>query len=161
MEILQEYGIENVEGIVNWYDGKIVYSEQSIHGNIMEIDENTEIIEQHGDAYLETKEQEDMIQNVNTGKRYTDLQQAIDEANEKETLQVMKSYQQISLVTILEQKEIILDLNGNTITTFRNIYNKGNLTIIDSKENGYLQSHTVEKLIENEGNLGLIRRNSK
>jgi len=90
------------------------------------------------------------------------LQQAIEEAEKGETIKVLQSKQQNIRTVILENKDIILDLNGNTINTYVTIEVLGNLEIMDTTNEGKLESHTVVRIIENKGtgNVKISRRNS-
>jgi len=92
------------------------------------------------------------------------LQQAIEEGEKGESIKVLQSKQQnVNLKTVIpENKDIILDLNGNIITTYRTIEVMGNLEVIDTTNEGKIESHTEGRLIENKGrgNITISRRNS-
>jgi len=62
---------------------------------------------------------------------------------------------------IPENKDIILDLNGNTVSTYGTIEVLGNLEVMDTTNEGKIESHTVIGLIENKGkgNIKVSRRN--
>jgi len=102
------------------------------------------------------------LENQNTGKKYIDLQQAIDEGKGKETIKVLQNKQQNISIIIPENKDIILDLNGNTISTYGTIKIIGNLEITDATSNGKIESHIVDVIIKNEGvgTVEVSRRNS-
>lgn len=152
-------GIYNPEGKIYWYDGAIQYSKEIITGTITEIEDRTQILENEGTAYLEIIDAIEWIQNLETGKKYTDLQVAIDETNENDTLQVMQNYTQYEEVIIGAEKNSILDLNGNTINTYGTIRNQGKLLINDSKGNGMITSPVSTTIIQNTGRIEISRRN--
>ncbi len=72
-----------------------------------------------------------------TGTAYTTLQDAIDAAGEGATVTLLKNVSES--VTIEKDKNITLDLNGQTLTNAEGshtITNYGTLTVMDSGENG-------------------------
>ena len=82
------------------------------------------------------------------GVKYETLQDAIDAAQEGETVKVLKDIALTAGVVVPADKNIVLDLNGMTVSMetaddakYYLIYNKGNLTITDSGENGKLSYH--------------------
>jgi len=84
-------------------------------------------------AYL--IEKVEFIVNLTTNERYLNLQDAIDDASNNDTLQFIAddfiSYQ----LSIPGDKKITLDMNGFNIITSKSIVNNGNLIITNSKEN--------------------------
>lgn len=73
---------------------------------------------------------------------YATLQEAINEAKDKDVI-VLTSNTKES-VTVPEDKSITIDLNGKTLTNDKDhtIFNKGNLSIKDSGENGTVDNIT-------------------
>jgi len=63
----------------------------------------------------------------------------------------LQSKQQNVKIVIPENKDIFLDLNGNIVSTYGTIEVLGNLEIIDTTNEGKIESHTVGALIKNEG----------
>lgn len=116
-------------------------------------------MENAGEGYLEIVESVECIQNTTTGKKYTDLQIAINETNLQDTLQVLQNYQQNEEINIAEGKHIVLDLNGKTVTTYVSTRNQGKLQIIDSVENGTIISQVGTAIIQNTGIVEISRRN--
>jgi len=114
-----------------------------------------------GEGYLEKIEPIEWLQNQSTGKKYTDLQQAIDETENKEIIKVLQNKQQSISIMILGDKDIILDLNGNTILTYGTIEIEGNLETIDTTNEGKIESHTVDAVMKNKGagRIKVSRRN--
>jgi len=153
----------NLEGNVYWYGGtlKSINKKQALYGSITEIEESTEIKEVDGECYLEKVEPVEWLQNQSTGKKYTELQQAIEEGENGETIKVLQSKQQNIRTVIPENKDILLDLNGNTVSTYGTIEVIGNLEVMDTTNEGKIESHTVRYLMENKGtgNIKISRRN--
>jgi len=79
------------------------------------------------------------------------LQQAIEEGKEKETITVLQNKQQSTKIIVPENRNIILELNGNTINTYGTIEILGNLEITDITNKGKIESHTVNTVINNKG----------
>jgi len=156
----KEVALYNGTGNIYWYGGTLKYTDQALCGSITEIEKSTEIKEVNGECYLEKVESVEWLQNQKTGKRYIELQQAIEEGKEKETIKVLQNNQQSTKTMIPENKDIILDLNGHTISTYGTIEVIGNLELIDITNEGKIESHTLSKLIENKGtgNIKISRR---
>jgi len=72
----------------------------------------------------------------------------------------LQSQQTIKSI-ISENKDIILDLNGNTVSAYGTIEVIGNLEIMDVTNEGKIENHTAAKTIENEGagRVNISRRN--
>jgi len=154
--------IYNIEGKLCWYGGRFKYKNQAIYGSVTEIEKNTEIVEVNAEGYLERIEDTEWLQNQNTGEKYSDLQQAIEVAKEYETIKVLRNKQQSISTIIPQNKDVILDLSGNTISTYGTIEVVGNLEIEDTENNGKIESYTVDAVIKNKGE-GIVevkRRNS-
>ena len=83
-------------------------------------------------AYLITAT--DFIKNIELDRVYSNLQDAFDEAEDGNTLQLL-SKASITYDTTLGDKKLILDLNGFEFVTTRTITNNGNLEIKDSLRN--------------------------
>ena len=136
------YGINNVIGKLNYYDGIIKgKDDQSIYGQVSEIPENTKInISYEGDnTEIEVstliKPQKPVAQIGDT--TYTTLQSAIDacEDNVKTTIKVLDNIYISNKNIISNEKDIILDLNSCMIKSLSEetaIENNGKLEIIDN-----------------------------
>lgn len=79
------------------------------------------------------------------GVKYKSLQAAIDAATEGATVTLIENIQLTQTVKVTADKKITLDLNGKTVSMetaddakYCLIYNKGNLKVTDSGENGKL-----------------------
>ena len=155
-----KYGMRNYLGKLYWYDGTFIYNTLLLEGNITEIEDYAKIIENEGEGYLEIiTEPIEWIQNTTTQKTYSDFQIAINETNERCTLQVIQDYTQCEAVNIQEEKHIILDLNGKTVTTYGSIWNQGTFLITDSVGNGTMTSQVGTIMIQNAGTVEMSRRN--
>jgi len=89
------------------------------------------------------------------------LQEAIEEGEKGETIKVLQSKQQNIKTVIPENKDIILDLNGNTVSTYGTIEVLGNIEVMDTTNGGKIESHTVGILMKNKGvgKIKISRRN--
>ncbi len=157
------YGVENLTGTLNFYDGIIKGKTNSIYGNITEIESGTniKIVEgEYEEAYLSL---ESVVEIDGVG--YTSIQAAADsipENSAQKTIKVITTILEVGIEdTIIENKDIILDLNGNTVTSPKTMANTGTLKIIDSSvdktgvinfnRSGTVDNYTV--LIRNTGTL--------
>ena len=168
--IIQNY-FEN-KGIFNFYDGTIIGNSglyDVIHGNVADVEEGYGIVKEKIDqsmskVYL-TKQAEAIIGE----QEYNTLTEAINavslQNSEPVTIKVNRNIRYLSNETskIIENKNIILDLNGyQIITQISNfIQNKGTLKIIDSSQEktGEILSPILnqgENIIKNEGTLTLL-----
>lgn len=142
---VNEYGVVNTKGTVNFYDGTIKGSvEKVIHGCINDMPEGYEInISYEGEnnqievATL-TIPQRDVAQ-INETK-YKTLQSAVDACpnNSQTTIKVIDKIYLSRTVNVSESKDIILDLNANAIRSFVSesaIINNGMLEIKDNTLN--------------------------
>ncbi len=147
-------GIDNLEGgITNFYDGKIQFTDLAVRGGIEEIEKGYEIYQQEGSEYnlVYLIEQSNLliIENVNTGKQYTTIQEAIDEITENENeLRVLNDFELKNGFIIPENVKVRLNLNGNTIKNkYFKITNYGTFEIEDknqgniNNENVYVQNN--------------------
>ncbi len=138
------YGIYG--GTNNFYDGVLkgetyAYNDNSIESVATEtkIYHDTDVIdgeEYHADYLVEATE---YIEIDGTG--YKSLQTAINEAEDGDVLVLTDSALNLDTITIPAGKNIVIDLAGNHIQTFKPITNNGTVKIIDSSEDktGYLQ----------------------
>ena len=74
-------------------------------------------------------------------------------------MQILQDYTQYEEVEIVDNKNINLDVNGKTVTTYGSIRNQGILNIFDSAENGTITSHVGTVIIYNTGVVEVSRRN--
>ena len=142
--------------VINLYDGKII-GKQSIDGTISDVEDGYNIVEKTDEEnnqviYLE---QGDIIKNLTTNKQYNDLQTAITESSNDDTLQFIRDSKfpsSISTIIIDSGKSITIDLNGNKILSYNSVFidNKGNLKITDNVGDGIITGE-VSDLIKNSG----------
>ena len=140
---LTSYSIYNQFGTFNFYDGIIQSNGSCIYGGITEIEENHEIVENSQDGYekiylVEQNANNYILENVITGKQYSSFIEAINEiTKDANELKIIKDFTLSTPLIIPDDKNIILDLNGRTITNkYFLITNYGNFEIIDNGENG-------------------------
>lgn len=88
--------------------------------------------------------------NIDTGIYYESLDEAISRANNTNTIRVMKNVTDISTVTIAQDKEVKLDLNGKEVTLNKTITNNGAIDIYTSEDNGKIITSAL-RMIDNNG----------
>jgi len=136
-------GVRVNSGNFNYYGGTIESKEIIMQGAINDIPKNKTIYidEETNTMSLIDKPEENVVQIGDA--QYTSLSKAVEavltEQEEKTTIKVIKDFDIASYedeVNIAKNKKISLDLNGHTITSYREyiIKNSGNLEIIDSSE---------------------------
>ena len=137
-----KYGIykNSVSGKIYFYDGTIKGTTNAIYGNVNEIEDKAEILINKSDGYEVATLTTDIQPVAQIGEStYKTLNEAINavEGTEETTITILRDFEIIApqtSSTIEEGKNIVIDLNGNSITsTLENtIINNGNLKIIDS-----------------------------
>ena len=119
------------------------------------VTDDTEIIDEvtYQTSYLD--KEKDIVQNGDT--IYTNLQTAIDEASNGDTLTIIDNGTIFNDINISEDKEITIDINNHELKFNKNITNNGNLNIIDSStdKNGKLYTTLSIYLISNYGLLNI------
>ena len=157
-------GIGNTSGTFNYYDGKIIGKiDNWLNGYVSDSEDGYDInIEQKESTEEATlKPLGDLVAvNSATDKKYITIQSAIEEASDGETIEILKDIKTIMRNDIPENKNIIIDLKGNKIKSYRQgtyITNSGTLLIKDSGK-GEESSKTYGKL-ENTGGT-VINNNS-
>ena len=157
-------GIGNTSGTFNYYDGKIIGKiDNWLNGYVSDIEDGYDInIEQKESTEEATlKPLGDLVAvNSATDKKYITIQSAIEEASDGETIEILKDIKTIMRNDIPENKNIIIDLKGNKIKSYKQgtyITNSGTLLVKDSGK-GEENSKTYGKL-ENSGGT-LINNNS-
>ena len=160
------YGIQN-SGTFNFYDGIIKGKTNAINGVVTEIEEGYEIIKETIESYeVKYLDKLPIAKLVNKDKEYTDLQEAINDAETGETIEILRDATFISTTEtfeVPESKNITIDIKGYTLTRANStlLNNKGTLEIKDSgkgeegsKTYGKLEN-TGGTIIENSGTLRL------
>ena len=136
------YGIynNNNNNVFNFYDGVIKGETGAIYGKVNDIETNYEIITKtENGVEIKYLAQLPVAKIVSTDKEYLTLQEAFDESESGDTIQLLRNITTLSTsqsTTILEEKNVILDLNGYTMnsSTPKTFINNGTLKIIDSSE---------------------------
>lgn len=160
----ETYGIENeATGKIYMYDGQIKGKTGAIQGLITYTEEGyTVASKQEGEyniSYLALSGTADSVAEVN-GINYSNLQSAINSiiGTETQTIKLTNGIITTETFTISEGQNIILDMNGKTISSDLEItlINNGNLTIIDTSEKNVARiTSTLGVAIENNGTLTL------
>ncbi len=158
-----KYGINN-SGIFNFYDGTIKGKTSAISGTVTEIEEGYEIIKETIDSYeVKYLDKLPIAKLVNKDKEYIDLQEAINDAETGETIEILRDATFISsteTIKVSESKNIVIDLKGYILTRANStlLNNKGTLEIKDSGK-GEESSKTYGK-IENTGGTAITNNES-
>ena len=153
-------GVDNrgLEQVFNYYDG-VISAENAIKGEVTNIPDNKRI-----DISGTSKETATIGNNYEFvqvgGTNYDNLQNAINaiaENNIEDTVTVTRNcvLTNKDLATISANRNVILDLNGNTVKNYGKLFtNNGTVKIIDglSGENGIITGDSIT-LIENNANL--------
>ena len=158
------------EGITKFYAGVIKGTGRWNVGGITAIKEGYEIKEEdtngYNCAYLIEENKDKYVSKIeSTGTQYKTLQEALEniKENEKETITILNDFDlNYGQVVIGENKDVVLNLNGKTITNSKvKIENKGNLEIIDTIGNGEIISTSTQIGIVNSehGNLKINNAN--
>ena len=156
------YGIYNLKGTIEFYDGIIQSNNNLVYGGITEIEDNSQIIENEADGYkrmyLGTLMDDDfIIENSITNKQYTNMKDAINDITDSENeLKIIKDFTLLTNFVIPEDKSIIIDLNGKTIINkYFQINNLGNLEITDKYGDGIVENQDTVMINLNNGNLSI------
>ena len=149
-----QYGVYNDEGKFRFYDGKLK-GKVAISGELDDIEVNSQI----------TTKEENSIQTSNLvkdvkiakigDKEYSTIKEAIQNCPDLQKTTIQLIYKDIYEVSeegiiIPENKNIVLDMNGNNIFCNKKIDNKGTFEIMDSSSEGKCFAEVI-----NSGNLKL------
>ena len=143
--------VGNSNGDVDTYFGDIttIPDESELFYGLKEIDGVT-----YTTTYL-TPETEKAI-NVQTNVRYTNFQQALDEAEEGQTVKLLTDFSVFYEANNTNTNSFTLDMNGHKIITNKTIKNNGDLSIINSSDNdGIIQTRSKIELINNNSKLSM------
>ena len=156
------YGLYIDGATVNFNDGILKGITDPYRGQITNIPNRTEIFEDsevidsytYKTAYL-LSESEIAI-NTTTQKIYTNLQDALDEAENNETVQLIANVPLFYQVSNNNNNNITLDMHGFRITTNKKFINNKNLTITNSSDNpSFIRTSSDMNLLTNTGTLTL------
>ena len=159
--------------VVNFYDG-IIKGTNPINSNINDVEEGYEVVGNQ-DNTQKWLGRLPVIRNVDQNKDYFDIQQAINEAQDSETLQFLREVTGLTTTptyTVSSEKNITIDLNGFKIIQNNEKFldNAGTLTLTNSKYNltisddyqitqenieGFLYNTGRDQMITNTGTLTL------
>lgn len=153
------YGIyEELGGTINFYDG-IIKGKNRVFGSFDDIEKGTEIKLTYEDE-IYTEELivpiEPIAKIVETEKTYLQLQDAIDEAEELQTIQILRDANIAMTVNVDETKKIKIDFNGHKIEGYNLLFNNKGMLEIDNTDFNKEASLTVKnKAIRNLGELSI------
>ena len=156
------YGLYIDGATVNFNDGILKGITDPYRGQITNIPNRTEIFEDsevidsytYKTAYL-LSESEIAI-NTTTQKIYTNLQDALDEAENNEIVQLIANVPLFYQVSNNNNNNITLDMHGFRITTNKKFINNKNLTITNSSDNpSFIRTSSDMNLLTNTGTLTL------
>ena len=130
------YAVYNSAGTVNFYDGFLKYKTGITSGLFNAIEDDTYIYTYEEDGYYKSylKNADPFVRNKETLKEYTNLQTAIDEQIANEELELIDDFIIYNSVTI-PNKNVVLDMNGHTLSITKAITNNGNLTLTTETPN--------------------------
>ncbi len=152
------YGLYINAGTVNFYDGILKGITGRYYGTITNIashaqifeDEEVEDRKNYLTAYLVTETE--VALNVQTEEVYGNLQTAISEAKENETIKLLTNLPLYYEISANNKSNVTLDLNGKTISTNKKITTSVPFNIINSSDD--------EAVIKTSSNIHLITNNS-
>ena len=160
------YGLYINSGTVNFYDGILKGKNTNVYyGNISSTSDNTiigsgeEIDSETGETYY-TKflmSQVEFVQNKRTLKNYSNFQEAINEANSGDELELFDNANLYYPITIPD-KTLKISLNSHNIITTNPIINNAKLTIVDentTSEKGKISTTGSFKMITNNNEITL------
>ena len=155
-----QYGLYIQAGQTNFYDGIIKGITDRYYGLINSLADNAQIYE---DTEVSDKKnyltdyliaETEIAININKNKQYGNLQTAFNEANSGDTIELLTSVPLYYDLTIANNKNIILDLKGNTISANKTITNNGKLTITNtSNKESSIKTSGAIVLISNKNDL--------
>ena len=156
------YGLYIEGGNVKFYDGILKGITGRYAGIINEIPSNAQIYDD--EEILDMKNyktnylvmETEVVKNIEKNKKYSNLQLAIDEAEEGQTLELLTNVPLFYELTNNNENQFTLDLKGKTISTNKKIINNGNLIIKNtSEDSGILKTSATINLITNNNKLVL------
>ncbi len=141
------YGIQNENATVNFYDGILEGRTDSVLGSISNIEEGYSIIKDELDGYKRAYLGQLYVAQIGETK-YMSIESAIasiSEGNtERETIKIIGEIADVKEEDLLiENRNIILDLNGYRVSLIRTIVNSGELKIEDTSigNTGVIEFH--------------------
>ena len=126
-------------GTFNFYDGMVKGISTSIAGSVNQkapqytVFSDTETIDEvvYQRKYLAKIY---VVENVDTGVQYTSLVDAINDIEYYGYLKFIFTAAESDTINILKNQTIVIDLNGQNVTTTATIINRGTLTFKDTSE---------------------------
>ncbi len=155
------YGLDTLNGTFNFYDGKIIGPEDhAINGSAtLTADSYSEYKVNKDGKQIDTLAQLDPVQNDRTKVSYKNLQDAINEAEAGDQLNLATTVNISDQIEVEESKNIIIDLKGYTLTSESEklFNNAGTIEIKDSSTtNNSIINISSGIFINNNGTLKII-----
>ena len=168
MKVLKSLLVLGLLCSANGYVVKAEESDSSQVENLPSSQETNDIESEKVATGTDTETTEGTVVNTTTGKTYSTLQEAVNDAENGATVKLNENVNEN--IVVAEGKEITLDLagkilNGGTDTNgVENnkaaILNNGNLTIIDSVGEGMIRRDDVNQnsyyVIDNQGTMNIV-----
>ena len=153
------YGLYIESGTVSFYDGVLKGKTNGYYGVINQVEKDYDV--SFGTETIDTDEYQivyltkitEFVSNTRTGKKYLDLQLAIDETEENDTLVLSSNVNIYSDITISNVKTLKIDLSDFDIYITKKIVNEGNLEIVNTGSKG-----NASKIV-NPNNMTVITNN--
>ena len=151
---------------LNIYDGIIKGTESAVGVNITSLEEQTEIVVGEEsitiDSTTATYETISLI-SVDSpiasvgGTSYYSLKEALDNINGTGTIQILRTGTVGETIDISSDKNVTVDLNGNTLNMYTSFENSGTLKITDTSStvSGVLTGYK-DKVVDNSGTFELL-----
>ena len=147
---------------LNIYDGIIKGEETAINGNIASLEEQSEIV-----VGEETDEDNNTYETISLvkidspiasvdGTQYYSLKEAFDNINGTGTIQILRIGTVGETINIPSDKNVTIDLNGNTLNMYTNFINNGTLKITDEGSGTGVLTEYKDKVIDNNGTFELL-----
>ena len=158
------------ESTVNFYDGIMKGGTNWYNGEITNIPARTEIFydeeEIDGKTYQTANllAEQDIAINLRTEELYNNLQDALDEAEENDTIKLIANV--ILYYSVTNNNKLTLDMDGYLISTNKTFTNRGELTITNgnTEKEAVIKSSSAINIITNTNKLRLenvtIKNNS-
>ena len=143
---------------VNFYDGILKGQTWGHYNDVTNIPDRSNIV--YGTETIDEKlyqtaylyQEGDIARNKRTLKIYDNLQDALDEAEDNDTVELINDVP--LFYQVINNSNLTLDLNGHSISTNKNITNNGDLKIVNSKnKKSTIQTSLTTNLITNTNKL--------
>ena len=153
------------DSTLNIYDGIIKGEDAAINGDIILLENMSELLvgketDEDGNTYetISLVQIDSPIASVN-GTEYYNLKDAIDSISGTGTVSILREGTVGHSIDIPDDKEITIDLNGNTLHMYTPFENNGTLKITDSSSGSGILTGYKDRVVNNNGTFELIGGN--